>query len=92
MPQFLVKLIASLLAKTDGYKTIFSAIGFIGYAAYLLFSTETPDVDKAIQMFLTGLAALGLGHKIAKNTAAQGISDGPVTPATLTKDDPLIIN
>lgn len=85
MPPFIVSLITKLLTFTDGYKTIFSAIGFFGYAVYLAFSQTPPDVDKAIQNFLLGLAALGIGHKIAKNTAAQGINDGPVTVSTLQK-------
>jgi len=86
MPPIIVTLITKLLAYTDGYKTIFSAIGFVGYAIYLLCSGTTPDVNGAIQAFLTGLGLLGLGHKLAKNTAAQNVVDGPVTPQMLTKE------
>lgn len=86
MSALLNKLISSFLLKTDGYKSYLAGIGMIGYAIYLLFGTDTPNVEKAIESFLAGLGVLGIGHKIAKNTAAQNVVDGPVTPSTLTKE------
>lgn len=86
MPTIIVQFITKLLSFTDGWKTFFSGIGLIGYAAYLAFSANPPNVDEAIKTFLAGLAVLGLGHKLAKNTAAQNVVDGPVKPEMLQKE------
>lgn len=85
MPAFLVQIITKLLSMTDGYKTILSGIGMIGFGFYLLFVQKPPDVNSAIKTIFEGLAILGFGHKMAKNNAAQNVVDGPITPASLAK-------
>lgn len=51
----------------NGYKTYLAGVGLLGLGVYQLSQGE---FEQAMQSFLLGGAALGLGHKVEKDKEA----------------------